>query len=246
MEDSQTCVGQWKIWRIILVTSGKEWCIDHHCLLSPTLNATCTKSLAKCFTKKLLFASLFHTLTAFLYWQNISGQVSDMEAEQNITKWNEKRSSSFYQRNILLNSFCNLNKFWMSKQQNIFDGGLFCGFLRGGWPLPAALWWKWPKHNSFRDQLKSSYNNKKKQDPFCYTVLVIVIGPPPPFQLRKSEKFPDFCRKNFPDKMHKLRQFSNLRQIRVKSVFAHFKHKHGPNVLPRVKLFALLSANNFS
>ena len=172
---------QWNltVWRIILVTSGKEWCIDHHCLLSPTLNATCTKSLAKCFTKKLLFASLFHTLTAFLYWQNISGQVSDMEAEQNITKWNEKRSSSFYQRNILLNSFFNLNKFWMNKQQNIFDGGLFCGFLRGGWPLPAALWWKWPKHNSFGVQLKSSYNKKTNNTPFCFPVLPIVTGRTP-------------------------------------------------------------------
>ena len=43
------------VWRIILVTWGKEWCIDHHCLLSPMLNATCTKSLAICFSKKLLF-----------------------------------------------------------------------------------------------------------------------------------------------------------------------------------------------
>ena len=48
------------VWRIILVTWGKEWCIDHHCLLSPMLNATCTKSSAICFTKKLLF-NLFST-----------------------------------------------------------------------------------------------------------------------------------------------------------------------------------------
>ena len=148
------------VWRMILVTSGKEWCIDHHCLLSPMLNATCTKSLAICF-KSCFLISFPHSDSFFVlakhFWPSL-----DMEAEQNITKWNEKRSSSFYQRNILLNSFCNLNKFWMRKQQNIFDGGLFCGFLRGGWPLPAALWWKWPKHNSFGDQLKSWYNNKNK------------------------------------------------------------------------------------
>ena len=129
--------------------------------------------LKSCFLISFPHSDSFFVLAKH-FWPSL-----DMEAEQNITKWNEKRSSSFYQRNILLNSFCNLNKFWMRKQQNIFDGGLFCGFLRGGWPLPAALWWKWPKHNSFGDQLKSSYNNKKNKTPFtpfCYPVLAIVIG----------------------------------------------------------------------
>ena len=36
---------------------------------------------------------------------------------------------------------------------------------------------------------------------------------------------------NFLEKTGKLYQFSNSRQIRVKSVFANFKHNNGPNRL---------------
>ena len=53
-----------------------------------------------------------------------------------------------------------------------------------------------------------------------------------------------FLRVNRRDILQKLRQFSkglepdfsNLRQIRVKSVFANFKHNNGPNMLHRVHL----------
>ena len=53
---------------------------------------------------------------------------------------------------------------------------------------------------------------------------------------RKLSGWQDFCRKNFPDKTRKLHHFSNSRQIRVKSVFANFKHNNGPNMLHRVHL----------
>ena len=39
---------------------------------------------------------------------------------------------------------------------------------------------------------------------------------------RKLSVKQDFCHKNFPDKTHKLHQFSNLRQICVKSMVAKF------------------------
>ena len=39
---------------------------------------------------------------------------------------------------------------------------------------------------------------------------------------RQSHKKQDFCRKNFPDKARKSRQFSNLRQMRIKCGFARF------------------------
>ena len=55
-----------------------------------------------------------------------------------------------------------LSKFLMSKHENILAAGLFCGFLRAGRPLPPALWSKWPKHNSFENKPKISYNNKLK------------------------------------------------------------------------------------
>ena len=44
-------------------------------------------------------------------------------------------------------------------------------------------------------------------------------------QSQKKQKLSgqqDFCRKNFPNKMRKLRQFSNLRQMRMKCGFARF------------------------
>ena len=53
---------------------------------------------------------------------------------------------------------------------------------------------------------------------------------------RKLSGQHDFCRKNFPDKTRKMHQFSNSRQICVKSVFANFKHNHGPNMLHMVHL----------
>ena len=42
-------------------------------------------------------------------------------------------------------------------------------------------------------------------------------------QSQKKQKLsgqPDFCRKNFPDDVRKLRQFSNLRQMPGRDVFA--------------------------
>ena len=53
---------------------------------------------------------------------------------------------------------------------------------------------------------------------------------------RKLSEWQDFCRKNFSDKIRKLHHFSNSRQLRVKSVFANFKHNNGPNMLHRVHL----------
>ena len=41
-------------------------------------------------------------------------------------------------------------------------------------------------------------------------------------QKRKLSGQQDFCRKNFPDKARKLRQFSNPRQMRIKGGFARF------------------------
>ena len=40
-----------------------------------------------------------------------------------------------------------------------------------------------------------------------------------------------FLLQKFSEKTRKFHQVSNLRQIRVKSVFANFKHNHGPNML---------------
>ena len=39
---------------------------------------------------------------------------------------------------------------------------------------------------------------------------------------RKLSGKQDFCRKNFPDKARKSRQFSNSRQMRIKGGFARF------------------------
>ena len=55
-------------------------------------------------------------------------------------------------------------------------------------------------------------------------------------KVRKSENFPDFCRNNSLDKTRTSRPLSNLQQIRVKSEFANFKHKHGSYMLHRVHL----------
>ena len=45
-----------------------------------------------------------------------------------------------------------------------------------------------------------------------------------------------FLLQKFSEKTRKLHQVSNSRQIRVKSVFANFKHNHGPNMLHMVHL----------
>ena len=58
-----------------------------------------------------------------------------------------------------------------------------------------------------------------------------------PSRVTKSENFPDskiFVAKTFQIKRVKMRQISNARQIRLKSVFANFKHKHGSNMPHRV------------
>ena len=47
-------------------------------------------------------------------------------------------------------------------------------------------------------------------------------------RVRKSE--------NFLDKTRKSHQFLNSRQIRIKSVFARFKHKHSPNMFHGIHL----------
>ena len=55
-------------------------------------------------------------------------------------------------------------------------------------------------------------------------------------RVRKNKNFPDskiFDAKNFPDKMCKLRQFSDLGQIH-KSVFANLKHNYAPIMLHMV------------
>ena len=71
--------------------------------------------------------------------------------------------------------------------------------------------------------------------------LLCYIGTTPLIRVRKSKNFPDskiLSHKTFPDIMRKLCQFSNSRQICVKSVFANFKQKqkHGPNMLYRVHI----------
>ena len=41
---------------------------------------------------------------------------------------------------------------------------------------------------------------------------------------RQSHKKQDFCRKNFPDKGRKSRQFSSLQQMHIKGGFARFSN----------------------